>query len=529
VNKVLLVDDEVLVRNDLHTLIDWEEHGYLICGEATNGTEAIQMIEQYAPHIVIMDMNMPGMDGVSLCKYMQEQHAGIKKIILSSYDKFDYVRETMKNGAVDYLLKHEMDGAALLRILSKARNELTDEAEQVRRWEVISPSVTQNMIRDLILDHKNGMDQIKSVPNFQHSNNIVVAALQIDNFIIFTAQYSDTEKNKLIRSIMELCQRILKELEVGIVSYIDQGRFVIVYFFEEYSHNNIQQQVVDNLYKVRKSMSLYLNIDVFFEHSNVMNNLSNIPESYESICNLLKKRSFSNHGHAVNNELKQEQMVTLSLDHERKLMTAAKLLDKSGAHSILEDVFSHCWERKANDDSIQLIVNELIHIANKVWMKSGLHTEKYYEGDYLSREQIKQHKKLDEILHWLKDLYSQLIQKLSAIDVGGTYSKHVVSAVMYIKLHYKDNISLELVADHIGISSSYLSRLFKEEMNCGFTEYLNRVRIKTAQLYIESGEYQIKEIYEKVGFSSYNYFFKVFKDTTGATPHRYGKTIDSKS
>jgi len=100
---------------------------------------------------------------------------------------------------------------------------------------------------------------------------------------------------------------------------------------------------------------------------------------------------------------------------------------------------------------------------------------------------------------------------------------------MYIKLHYKDNISLELVADHIGISSSYLSRLFKEEMNCGFTEYLNRVRIKTAQLYIESGEYQIKEIYEKVGFSSYNYFFKVFKDTTGATPHRYGKTIDSKS
>ncbi|CAG7609211.1 HTH-type transcriptional activator RhaR [Paenibacillus solanacearum] len=411
---------------------------------------------------------------------------------------------------------------------SEMNIDLRKATERPHRRESVSGAIVQNAIRSLILGEENDRDQMKSLIHQYMSmpvRSMVVAALQVESFIMLTARLTVAERNQMIRSVMAWCQRFVNERKEGIVSYIDQGGFAIVFFSQEYSFHSILQQAESVLQKMKKSLEVNLNISVDYAYADVIHDLVHTAESYESASSLLNKRSVSGRGHGGSYDLWGNPIASLSLEHERKLMTAVKLLDTKSAHSILDDVFLHLKERSLSDESLQLVVNELIHIAGKIWVKSMLNKDPFYNGDDLTREQIRQCKQASDILIWLKQMYKQLIEKLSPADPGVNYSNHVSLAIKYIKMCYHDPISLDQAADKAGVSASYLCRSFKEETGCGFTEYVNKVRVRAAQQWIESGEYTMKEIYEKAGFSSYNYFFKVFKDTTGVTPHTYRKSM----
>ncbi|MDG0790373.1 response regulator [Cohnella ginsengisoli] len=119
------------MRHHLTTLLDWNKEGFELCGEAHNGAMALASIGRSAPHVAIIDVNMPEMNGVELNRKIKETHPSVRTIMLSSYDDYDYVRECLKDGAVDYLLKHRLDETSLLAILNKAvENRPTDDRQR---------------------------------------------------------------------------------------------------------------------------------------------------------------------------------------------------------------------------------------------------------------------------------------------------------------------------------------------------------------------------------------------------------------
>ena len=122
--KVLIVDDEYIMRQGLKYMIDWEQEGFTICGEATNGNEALRMIEELQPHIVISDIVMPVLDGVDFSELVHKMYPQIQIIILSGYDKFDYVKRTLLNGVVDYILKPTLTRQELINVLHNAMDRL---------------------------------------------------------------------------------------------------------------------------------------------------------------------------------------------------------------------------------------------------------------------------------------------------------------------------------------------------------------------------------------------------------------------
>lgn len=117
--RVLLVDDEFLVCTYLRQLIDWEANGCRIVGQAGNGTQAVEKINALKPDLVFLDVNMPEMDGIELIRYIHAEHPSIKVVMLSSYSDYHYVRETMKFGASDYILKHELNPEELTGLLKQ--------------------------------------------------------------------------------------------------------------------------------------------------------------------------------------------------------------------------------------------------------------------------------------------------------------------------------------------------------------------------------------------------------------------------
>ena len=112
--RVLIVDDEYIMRQGLKYMIHWEQEGYEIVGEATNGNEALRLTEELKPHIIISDIVMSVMDGVTFTEMVHKIYPDIAIIILSGYDKFEYVKKTLTNGAIDYILKPTLNEEELL-------------------------------------------------------------------------------------------------------------------------------------------------------------------------------------------------------------------------------------------------------------------------------------------------------------------------------------------------------------------------------------------------------------------------------
>lgn len=122
--RVLIVDDEYIMRQGLKYMIHWEQEGYEIVGEATNGNEALRLTEELKPHIIISDIVMSVMDGVAFTEMVHKIYPDIAIIILSGYDKFEYVKKTLTNGAIDYILKPTLNEEELLNVLEKAAQKI---------------------------------------------------------------------------------------------------------------------------------------------------------------------------------------------------------------------------------------------------------------------------------------------------------------------------------------------------------------------------------------------------------------------
>ena len=122
--KVLIAEDEFIMRQGIKHMINWESEGFTIVGEATNGKEALDLIEEVRPNIIISDIVMPILDGVDFSKIVQKKYPEIQIVILSSYDKFEYVKNTLLSGAVDYILKPTLTPSNLIKTLKKAVNRI---------------------------------------------------------------------------------------------------------------------------------------------------------------------------------------------------------------------------------------------------------------------------------------------------------------------------------------------------------------------------------------------------------------------
>lgn len=534
--RVMIVDDELLVRNNLRNIIDWERNGFIICGEATNGKAAIEAMEKLNPDIVILDVSMPLMDGVELSKYISDRFEKVKMIVLSSFDNFEYVRDTMKNGAVDYLLKHKLDAKALLSLLEKVRNGMQAESKQrdameriTRGWNIASPAAQQNFIRDLVLGTNRYTDDLdKYLDTMQLQNftgNIVVAVMQIVNFLIITEKYSDKDTSLFIKSVIELYQQSMSDFNYSIITYIGQGKFAILFSFSQRKSEALITNIIhSNLNKISETIWLYWGVNVVFGISQLCRDIKDVPVYYKQASRMPEGVFMNKTGNNFNRNGTSDgdNFIDLNITQEKDLLAAMASCDFDKAKSIIENIFKSLKVGNVNFNSAQMCINELVSIADKVARKEGISAYAESGAEAAWREKVSHCKKLDEIHSLILDYYYSIINNLKK-NMHFGYSHNMFETINYINRHYCENISLNDTAEAVGLSPQYLSSLFKKETGIGFNDYLNNVRIEKAKALIDEGRNKVKDIYNIVGFNNYSYFFKVFKDTTGFTPLEYSK------
>jgi len=535
--KVLIVDDDMVMRTSLKTLIDWENNGYVICGDVANGSAAIAFMNKCQPDIVITDMNMPVMDGVALIEYLQENMPHVKIIALSGYDDFDYVRQSMKKGAIDYLLKHKLTADVLLEVLNTARASIMKERREMddRRFrqeilesatDIIRHTFVTKLIEGEYPDEESIAAELKYAGLDINLRNLVVVAVEIDDYPFLKEKYKPKDLSRLIKTFMDLSGNILAESGRGFIEHVNDGDFIIIFSFGfSASTLFVSNRVMNDISRIKTSIKRYLNITASFGVSKLVPNIMDAGKAYSEAKELLKDKFYMGKDRVFTHEpikTSNERYFSLELKEEKKIILLAKFQKKDELKEFINGLFDEMKRQNVGHNYVQMVTAELVNIARRVARETGVDSTGLFAK---ALHDIAKYETADDIRCWVLDIFDRLVQAIEMRDIRGNYSDITLKAIKYITENYNRNISLNDAAEYSGVSSTYLSRVFKEDTGKGFVEYLNSFRIEKAKILIQSGDIVIKEIYSDLGFNNYNYFFKVFKEYVGMTPNEYEESL----
>lgn len=204
--KVLIVDDELLARRMLKESIVWEEYGYSICGEAANGKDGLEKAVQLRPDLIFVDIKMPVMSGLTMVREIQALELGCEIVMLTCYEDFDYVREAMRCGAADYLLKHTFEDEDLKELLRRIEKRIQKEENRMESLNLLKENVFEKLISDTLSREKiRGYVETGILPALQPHYMVVCIRMQ--------KQPTDTEKEKFIEDFQTDLDKNVNKME----------------------------------------------------------------------------------------------------------------------------------------------------------------------------------------------------------------------------------------------------------------------------------------------------------------------------
>ena len=486
--SVLVVDDEKVFRDFVGQMSLWKTGNYVLAGMVRGTKEAIDFIHLHKVDIVLLDVSMPGENGVVLSGVLARKYPEIEMIAISGYDDYDYVREILKNGAHDYILKSRLSE----ELLEQSFAQIVERRTQGSQWE------RKKKLRSLaeqwiFLRGSNPFTQ----------DNSRKAALAGRGY--FSDQNTEEEKRVLTDGICRICEEETGDGQDVLAVFSKPDRFVIFYrFYEEISESEIQSRMERSriviLQKAEKMFGVRMKLEscpCFFSDQALRSFLLHkLDEKTEKVEN-------------------RKERLSMTLEQQKELLSVVGRRDADKAKKLVQKIYREISPEK---EAVRIMVTrELLDILEKICIENEINL------DFLPKDFqlfVYMQKKTKETLSDnISGLYYNALRELE--DKKKIQFSDVVSAaITYMKEHLEETVTLGKTAVALSVNSSYLSRIFHVETGMTFIEYLNRIRVNRAKQLLEENV-AIKEIVGRCGFRSYAYFMKIFKEYTKQTPREY--------
>lgn len=510
--RVLIVDDEILIRQGIKHYINWEREGFLIVGEASNGQEALELIESSDPHIIITDIVMPIMDGEELTRIVKANYPQIEVIVLSSFGEFDYVRSTFQSGVADYILKPKLEAEGLLKVLkataSRIPSLLFTEKEKEFNLSI------EHIIDKLISGYEAEYDPAIVSGAFPHSHYCLLGVDFKNRPPSGTGKHPSYLKEKIEAALhADLAQAVYYSL--------NPNPHAIVFLL------NVDMGEMDNVIQfARKITDLITESepDVGFVLSEAFKDFNQVGIVYkESLLKLLQYRFyFPDRGLLIQRELPKPSpkcdifnLNGFTEEFKRERFDSAfgylqeHVMTLSGCYTM--DVF----ELKSFLGNI--IFNITVLLGNMDYDNKELEDAKY---SYF--KSIDEARQAGEAVEQLNRFIAEA-NKCITSKINQPGNQNMKKLLEYIEDHYTEPLSLTEVAKYFHFNPSYLSSYFAAHNNEGFIEYVNKIRTEKAAELLLKDDASISEISGMVGYSDHSYFCKVFKRITRLSPSQYRK------
>ena len=509
--RVLIVDDEFLVRLGLKTTIDWEAHGYKIVGEAANGKEALEIFDRLDPDILLTDIKMPFVDGLKLIEEVQKKKRHLKVVILSNYDDFAFAQKAVKFGAARYILKSEMNEANLIELLETLSDKGREEAEEITTLKIDR----ENYLKDQLFGKPANDDFLPSALSsppknlFQNANYILVKGF------CETSQLTDNSRDMLSNTVKNIIEHAFSQSVTVSTFYKNQFYFTSIVQFNEKIKANLSN-VLDYMKQLIRNIKQYFDVVVQIGISD-----RGGPERFTYMiaeAELARKSCFF----TLNSIGQYNEMVMQNGKYVRISYTKLSSFIDEDRRKELTEYINEIFNRLKRIGSYPIYnsaIIDLLSIAKSICETCKLDQLPSLAPIKFSYDNFSAMPFISDAEIYIQGLYDTISE--AKINHEPDYSLTIRNALSYIKTNYASNITLSDVAEAVLVSSSYLSLIFKQETGVNFSNYLSNYRIEQAKKMLISSNKKIYEIANDVGFSSPYYFSKVFKEVNGLTCKEY--------
>lgn len=515
--KVMIVDDEIGIRENIRNGVDWEKEGFHYCGDAPDGELALPLIEEWAPDILITDIKMPFMNGLELASIVRAQKPGIKIIIMSGHDEFSYAQEAIRLGVTEYCLK-PVSGADLLHILHQVSQKIDEEQQQLTSLTMTKERLLADLCGGLI-GTTDAIDSAKrlSLPLSAKVYTIAIVDIRSQD----DAQHPELLLNKVRRVLEDICGT-----HVELLPYI-RSRTELVLLLKSNAEDRITAYLEQLRGQVRVEMEQQFHCSITIGIGSNQERLQGIHVSYLEADEDKYFARLTQQNKASLRELHLDEKTHILLDRSR-FLDFLKIGDPHLLHSFIQEFAAPLQSIDWNSSSYGFyLLNDLtlesFRLANQLFRTSANPDENIRNLQQI----IQRISNWESSTQYLCSLLNLLWQWRA--ESSGKYSDVIDQVKAYVSQHYNnEQVSLKMISAHVRISPSHLSKIFSQETSQTITEYLTQVRIGRAKELLKTTNNKTFEIAYQVGYNDPHYFSNIFKKTTGFTPKEYrtqGSTV----
>jgi two-component system response regulator YesN len=532
--KIMLADDEGIVIDSVKFIIEKEFGDQCMVEFAKTGRSVIELAESFRPDIAIMDIQMPGINGIEAMKEIRSFSKNTIFIVMSAYDKFDYAKEAIKLGVMEYITK-PMERTKIVDALSRAMKQIDIDREKrsnelliKEKLETIEPIIESGLVYNILLkEHfKEDIESYMSILELDAQYGYMMAIVcgdeqrgnhmtnAIGSSIRISGNYSEIRNS-------------LKEYFKCVVGSIMSNKIAVFVpcdeHFEDYNERiELINRARELVRELRKGTEISFRIGI-----GAIKPIKDLSESYQEALKALVATTGSV-AHVDDLPIGCEYEDNYPIDLEKSMFDRIERGDTDKALEASDSYFE--WMRETQSSSVMAVklkILEFVLRAETLAYQSGGQTYRFNARDeYLP--QIIEMSDFDQMKSWFLSKISEACKNILSKKEERSNSI-IEQAKSHIRENFAKDISLDDVSRTVNISPYYFSKIFKEETGVNFIEYLTNIRIDKAKELLSRTDYSMKEICSMCGYSDPNYFSRSFKKNVGVTPTEYkeGKTIEN--
>ena len=541
--RTFLVEDEFVVRENIKKMVPWEQYGYELVGEAPDGEVALPMIRKLKPDLLITDIKMPFMDGLTLSKMVRKDFPGMKIVILSGYDDFNYAKQAIGIGVEDYLLKPITKNAFLER-LTEIRNRWEQEKGQREYYEQFRREIQEyerNSSRDFFEALISGSMDTGEIYKKADQLGLDIVA-EVYNILLFTMdagrcvagaseEYSEWEAQK--REKME--------------SFFVDNPYAMLFRNNAVSYGALVKEQRSNPGEntekcavfIRETLGSGCGHDWFLAVGQPVERLSSVKLSYHAAAKAFSRRYLYDGDILYYEELEQEEKIQKNDSRYLKKIDINVLnpaiLERFLGSGLLDETedFVRDYFQAIGHEAMESFVFRNYVILNIRFSVLGFLKKLGCEAGDLENhdtEEILEERarSMESAVKYAEEIIKKAVM-LRDENSGNKNRSILKSAIEYIDTHYmEESLSLNTAAQVANISANHFSALFSQNMGQTFIEYLTSLRMRHARELLRCTGKRSSEIASEVGYKDAHYFSYLFKKTQGMTPSEYRKTGEGK-
>lgn len=497
--KMIVADDEPVITRGIKKLVDWEKLGISIVGEYETGSSAMEGILVQKPDVALLDISMPGMSGIEILKSIRNLELPVKVIFISGFQDFEYARSAITYGAVDYLLKPVIR-EELLRAVEQAVMRLPGEDPAAGQEENVQGE---------------GKESRKTVLLEETTYLPVLAE------ILFDGSESAQEKKLLRFSVSSFLEEYLAEKELGILFSKNEHIVMVLKGMET-------AQAKAALTYLQQQAAEALGVKLGLVAGRIVESMGQIPGEYEKCLELCRYFFFADQIRipvlSVGEAVFSRRAGTAEVSKEREALLDAIVAQDREAFEKAFERFSRvlCLAADGRREDACYYFCSTVRAAEEKMHALNLEGRNPDMGELLERgRSCVDFSQMKAVFLEYLESYPALLKK----TMESNEKKDILRAKEYIESHYRENLTLEILADVVHMNPYYFSSYFKKNAGENFKDYVNRVRIREAVALLLSTDKKTYEIASQVGFRDVRTFTEAFARAYGETPSAYRKRV----